>query len=85
VSERPPAVEVSRYLSAGLTWALATLLFLFAGAWLGERLGSRPLGAVVGAFVGGGAGFYWLVRQLTAGQQASSGTGPPEDKKGRGG
>lgn len=65
VADRPPGYE--RYLSAGLTWALATLVFLAAGAWLGERLGSRAVGALVGAFVGGGAGFYWLIRQLTGG------------------
>jgi len=78
VGERVP-VEVSRYLAAGLTWAVATLVFLAAGAWVGERLGSRPVGALVGAFAGGGAGFYWLVRQLTAGP--TSGTGRSEDNE----
>ena len=68
VERKPGAgIEISRYLSAGLTWALSTLLFMLAGAWVGERLGSRPIGAVAGAFVGGAAGFYWLVRQLISG------------------
>jgi hypothetical protein len=79
MAERP-AVEVSRYLGAGLTWAAATLLFLAVGAWLGERAGSRALGALVGAFVGGGAGFYWMVRQLT--EAGKSGRNDPEVKKG---
>lgn len=61
----PVGVEVARYMSAGMTWALSTLVFLLLGAWLGTKLGSRPLGALVGAFVGAGAGFYWLIRQLT--------------------
>jgi len=66
----PVAVQVGRYMGAGLTWAASTLLFMLLGAWLGERLGSRQLGAVIGAFVGGGAGFYWLVRTLTGAQAA---------------
>jgi len=68
----PVTADVGRYLGAGLTWALATLLFLAAGAWLGERLGSRSVGALIGAFVGASAGFVWMVRQLTAG----GGSGP---------
>ena len=67
MEKRPAGYEATRYLGAGLTWALATLVFLAAGAWLGERMGSRAVGALIGAFVGGAAGFYWLVRQLSAG------------------
>jgi uncharacterized membrane protein YgcG len=91
VAERkppPPAgVEASRYLGAGLTWALSTLLFMLAGAWLGERLGSRSVGAVAGAFLGAAAGFYWLVRQLTAkqGSGGSGGRGSGGDGGGSGG
>lgn len=68
VERKPNAgIEISRFLGAGLTWALSTLLFMLAGAWVGERLGNRPIGAVVGAFLGAAAGFYWLVRQLSSG------------------
>lgn len=63
--ELPVGVEVARYMGAGLTWALSTLAFLLLGAWVGTKLGSRPVGAVIGAFIGAGAGFYWLIRQLT--------------------
>lgn len=69
----PVAVQVGRYMGAGLTWAASTLLFMLLGEWLGERLGSSQLGAVIGAFAGGGAGFYWLVRSLTGAQAAGSG------------
>jgi positive regulator of sigma E activity len=73
--ERKPdtGIEISRFLGAGLTWALSTLLFMLAGAWVGQRLGNRPIGAVAGAFVGAAAGFYWLVRQLSAGPNRRDG------------
>jgi hypothetical protein len=74
VSEHKNApVEVGRYLGAGLTWALATLLFLALGAWVGTRLGSRSVGALLGAFLGGGLGFVWLVRQLSGGGRRDRG------------
>lgn len=44
----------------GLTWALSVLLFLGAGAWLDSKLGTSPLLLILGAFVGGAAGFYSL-------------------------
>ena len=49
-----------QFMGHGLTWALAVLLFLAAGAWLDSKLGSAPILMIVGAFVGGGAGFYSL-------------------------
>ena len=59
-----PAPPAAKYLGAGLTWVGSTGLFM----WLGSRLdvwwGSKPLWTVVGAFVGGAAGFYYLYRQL---------------------
>lgn len=49
-----------QYMGFGLTWALAVLLFFAAGAWLDSKLGTSPLLMILGAFVGGGAGFYSL-------------------------
>lgn len=49
-----------QFMGHGLTWALSVLLFLGLGAWLDSRLGSAPFLTVLGAFVGGGAGFYSL-------------------------
>jgi len=72
---RPVGVEVARYMSAGLTLAASTMVFMLAGGWVGERLGSRPLGSVVGAFIGATAGFYWLVRVLTSGARRSGDDG----------
>jgi F0F1-type ATP synthase assembly protein I len=56
--------ELGRYLGAGLTWTLSTLLFLWVGWRVDAWLGTRPVATLVGAFVGAGAGLYWMVRQL---------------------
>lgn len=49
-----------RYMGFGLQWALAVLLFLGIGAWLDSKLGTSPFLLILGAFVGGAAGFYSL-------------------------
>lgn len=54
-------VRVSgQFMGHGLTWALAVLLFMGLGWWVDSKLGSGPILMVIGAFVGGGAGFYSL-------------------------
>jgi F0F1-type ATP synthase assembly protein I len=57
-------VDVSRYLSAGLVWALSTLMFLFGGSWVDGKLGSEPWFTLAGALVGASAGFWWMIRDL---------------------
>ena len=49
-----------QFMGHGLTWALAVLLFMGAGYWVDGKVGSAPIVMVIGAFVGGGAGFYSL-------------------------
>lgn len=49
-----------QFMGHGLTWALAVLLFLGLGAWADSKLGTSPFLLILGAFVGGGAGFYSL-------------------------
>jgi F0F1-type ATP synthase assembly protein I len=53
-----------QHMGYGLTWALSVLLFLGAGAWLDTRLGTSPILLIIGAFVGGAAGFYSLYYHL---------------------
>ena len=53
-----------QYTGYGLTWALSVLIFLLGGWWLDGKLGTAPLFMILGAFVGGGAGFYSLYRHL---------------------
>lgn len=62
--EPPQLVNAAQYLGYGLTWALATGLFLGVG-WLVDRwLGTMPLFLIIGTFVGAGAGFYSLYFHL---------------------
>ena len=49
-----------QFLGLGLTWALAVLLFLGIGAWIDSKVGTSPILMILGAFVGGAAGFYSL-------------------------
>jgi F0F1-type ATP synthase assembly protein I len=49
-----------QYMGLGLTWALSVLFFLLVGAWVDSKAGTSPLLLVLGAFVGGVAGFYSL-------------------------
>ena len=44
--------------------ALSVLLFLLGGWWLDGKVGTAPLFMILGAFVGGGAGFYSLYRHI---------------------
>ncbi|UCC73411.1 MAG: AtpZ/AtpI family protein [Gemmatimonadota bacterium] len=55
--------KVGAYL--GLGWGFAGAVGLFVGlGWLLDRwLGVSPVFTVIGVFVGGAAGFYYLVRQ----------------------
>jgi hypothetical protein len=61
---KPAAVEASRYLGVGLTWALSTLLFLWLGTLVDGWLGTRPWLTLLGAFVGASAGFYYMYYHL---------------------
>lgn len=58
------AADVSKYLGVGLTWALSTILFLFVGRAADRWLGTEPILTLIGAFVGAGAGFYYMVHHL---------------------
>lgn len=57
-----PSVEA--YLGYGLTWAVSTLLFLWGGGELDRWLGTEPWLALLGAFTGAGAGFYYMYHHL---------------------
>jgi F0F1-type ATP synthase assembly protein I len=68
LDEQKPSqnVEIARALSLGLTWAASTALFLYLGMLADGWLGTSPVLTIVGAFVGTGAGFYYLYSQLMA-------------------
>jgi F0F1-type ATP synthase assembly protein I len=53
----------------GIQFALAIVVFLFAGQWLDKRLGTDSLFTVVGVFVGAAGAFYNMYRKVTAAQK----------------
>lgn len=59
-----PATQAGEVLGVGLQFAASILLFLFAGRWLDEKLGTEPWLLLAGVLVGAVAGFYSLYRQL---------------------
>ena len=52
------------YTHLGFTLAAAVLVMFFAGYWLDGKIGTRPLLAIIGAFVGFTGGFIKLVQAL---------------------
>ena len=57
------------YAGIGLQFAAGIILFLFAGKWIDSRFGTAPIGVILGVFVGAGASFYNVYRQLAAAQK----------------
>jgi F0F1-type ATP synthase assembly protein I len=62
--DRPAAASAAEYLGHGLTWAASTLLFLWLGTKADGWLGTEPWLALLGAFIGAGAGFYHMYHHL---------------------
>lgn len=58
------SAQVSKYVGVGMTSALSTLLFLYLGSLADGRLGTTPWLTLTGAFVGAGAGFYYMYHHL---------------------
>ena len=58
--------QAGKYINLGLQFAITTLICLFLGLWLDERLGTSPGLLLVGTFFGAGAGFYSMYRTLMA-------------------
>lgn len=78
------AVELGRYAGHGLTIALSTALFAWAGVWVDERLHTAPLFVTVGVFVGFGAAFYSMYRDVvqadaTRSEDGETGHGPEDE------
>lgn len=62
--DRTTAASAGQYLGHGLTWAASTLLFLWLGTEADQWLDTEPWLALLGAFVGAGAGFYHMYHHL---------------------
>jgi F0F1-type ATP synthase assembly protein I len=57
------------FAGVGIQFAVAIIVFLFAGQWLDKRLGTNGLFTIAAVFVGGGAAFYNMYRKITAAQR----------------
>ncbi|MDT8369477.1 MAG: AtpZ/AtpI family protein [Longimicrobiales bacterium] len=55
----------TEFIGYGITFAASTLLFLLGGHWLDGKLGTSPLLALLGMFVGAAAGFWSLYSHLS--------------------
>jgi F0F1-type ATP synthase assembly protein I len=59
----------ANFAGMGLQFAVAIIVFLFAGQWLDNRLGFNGLFTVLGVFVGAAAAFYNMYHKITAAQK----------------
>ena len=64
--DRATTTSMAAYAGLGLQFALAILVFTFAGQWLDRRFGTEPWLLLVGVFTGAGGGFYSIYRRLMA-------------------
>ena len=63
------SLPVADFAGIGIQFAVAIIVFLFAGQWLDKRLGTNGLFTIAGVFVGGGAAFYNMYRKISAAQR----------------
>lgn len=57
-------MDTARYAGHGVTLALATAAFALSGHWLDGRLSTAPLFMILGALLGFGGGFYYVIRSV---------------------
>jgi F0F1-type ATP synthase assembly protein I len=55
----------SEFIGYGMSFAASTFLFLLGGHWLDGKLGTSPLLALLGMFVGAAAGFWSLYSHVS--------------------
>jgi F0F1-type ATP synthase assembly protein I len=64
--------KIGAYLSLGWVFATAVGFFVGVGWLLDDWLGASPIFTVIGVFVGGAAGFFYLVRRALEIQEDSA-------------
>ena len=65
-ASRTALAQAARVMGAALGWVGSTALFAFAGYWADGRFDTRPWLTLIGGLVGGVAGFYSLLRQVSS-------------------
>jgi F0F1-type ATP synthase assembly protein I len=68
----------SDFAGVGVQFAVAIIVFLFAGQWLDKRLGTNGMLTIAGVFIGAAAGFYSMYRKISAAQRRDD-----EERRGR--
>lgn len=68
---REPPHAAAKHMGAGLQFAGAIVLFVFAGIWVDGRFGLSPWGTIAGVAIGAVGGFYSLYTKLMADQRES--------------
>ncbi len=69
---RPPStggLSGADFAGVGIQFAVAIVAFLFAGQWLDDRIGTKPVFTIAGVFLGAGAAFYNMYRKISAAQK----------------
>jgi F0F1-type ATP synthase assembly protein I len=66
------------FAGVGLQFAVAIIVFLYAGQWLDNRLGTNGMFTIAGVFIGAGAAFYNMYRKISAAQKQDD-----EERRGR--
>jgi F0F1-type ATP synthase assembly protein I len=80
-------VSGTEFAGIGIQFALTLLVFVFAGVWFDNRLGTSPWLLLVSVFVGAAGGFYSMYRRVTAAQRRSKDVvahGQSDGRTGRG-
>ena len=53
-----------KYAGIGIQFGASIVLFLYAGRWVDQQLGTAPIFLIVGVFVGATAAFYSIYKRL---------------------
>jgi F0F1-type ATP synthase assembly protein I len=76
------------FAGVGIQFAFAIIVFLYAGQWLDNRLGTNGLFTIAGVFIGAAAAFYNMYRKISAAQKqddeersANRGPGPRDGQR----
>ena len=67
------------FAGVGIQFAVAIIVFLYAGQWLDNRLGTNGLFTIAGVFIGAGAAFYNMYRKISSAQKQDE----EEQRRGR--